>query len=350
MRSAIEWATKHPNTTITEMVATLPKPYPEGIDKLLTIILNSDNAKIIIHDNRLGVIESTWYCGDESGGDWEESGTWGADGGVYPTGEDEERITKSYRQHMIDCVNDWSGGTYWSTYRGERRIHWWDIEYRKWDMGWSGEIGIGIGAKVQCDPPEPECSKDGDHYWISPYDLVGGIEENPGVYGHGGDVVITEACAFCSARRHTDTWAQDPSTGEQGLKAVWYDEHDEGSEYGKLWREWVYQGSWCVDIDPSTLELEQLGEIEVETQKDGTTIAHLPGLVVNDGHNTVHVPWADEGDDIEALAQGTENAKYSLWEGARDYTRYPAWLEWDRREEAWNWVLGNALPVLIRSS
>jgi hypothetical protein len=54
--------------------------------------------------------------------------------------------------------------------------------------------------------------------------LVGGIEENPGVWGHGGGVVINEACVRCGCGRTTDTWAQDPSTGRQGLESVAYEE------------------------------------------------------------------------------------------------------------------------------
>lgn len=81
---------------------------------------------------------------------------------------------------------------------------------------------------VTLEAEEPDCTED-DHDWQSPIEVVGGIEENPGVWGHGGGVIITEVCAHCGVYRVTDTWAQDPSTGEQGLESVEYREADEDS-------------------------------------------------------------------------------------------------------------------------
>lgn len=75
---------------------------------------------------------------------------------------------------------------------------------------------------VGVDPDEPDCT-DGEHDWQSPLAIVGGIAENPGVWGHGGGVTISECCMRCGCRRLTDTWAQDPSTGEQGLCSVEYE-------------------------------------------------------------------------------------------------------------------------------
>ncbi len=78
---------------------------------------------------------------------------------------------------------------------------------------------------VQSDEDEPDCSgDDGVHDWQSPIELVGGIKENPGVWGNGGGVIITEVCMCCGCKRVTDTWAQRPDTGEQGLTSVSYEE------------------------------------------------------------------------------------------------------------------------------
>lgn len=70
----------------------------------------------------------------------------------------------------------------------------------------------------------PPC-EDGseDHDWQAPYGIVGGIEDNPGCWGHGGGVVYHEVCMRCGLTRTTDTWAQRPDNGEQGLTAVSYD-------------------------------------------------------------------------------------------------------------------------------
>ena len=78
-------------------------------------------------------------------------------------------------------------------------------------------------ATTQIDPPEPNCLKGMAHDWQSPVGIVGGIAENPGVWGHDGGVVIHECCMHYGARKVTDTWAQREDTGEQGLHSVSYD-------------------------------------------------------------------------------------------------------------------------------
>lgn len=79
-------------------------------------------------------------------------------------------------------------------------------------------------VSVGIDRPEPSCYGDGSHDWQAPHEIVGGIAENPGVWGHGGGVTISECCMRCGCRRYTDTWAQRPDTGEQGLREVTYTE------------------------------------------------------------------------------------------------------------------------------
>lgn len=70
---------------------------------------------------------------------------------------------------------------------------------------------------------EPSCSHDDGHDWQSPFEIVGGIKENPGVWGKGGGVIISECCMRCGCKRTTDTWAQRSDTGEQGLNEVSYE-------------------------------------------------------------------------------------------------------------------------------
>jgi hypothetical protein len=86
----------------------------------------------------------------------------------------------------------------------------------------------GETITITIDPTEPACSED-EHDWQSPHEVVGGLEENPGVWGHGGGATITEVCPHCGAYRITDTWAQNPETGEQGLESVEYREADDAS-------------------------------------------------------------------------------------------------------------------------
>ncbi len=78
--------------------------------------------------------------------------------------------------------------------------------------------------KITLEAEEPACEEGQKHDWQSPLSIVGGIKENPGVYGHGGGVTIQEVCMRCGCGRLTDTWAQDPSDGEQGLRSVRYEE------------------------------------------------------------------------------------------------------------------------------
>lgn len=73
--------------------------------------------------------------------------------------------------------------------------------------------------KVAFDPPEPKCTDGHSHDWASPR-----------VYGHGGGVIIHEVCAHCGLHKYTDTWATDPSDGEQGLTSVEYRrDYEEGN-------------------------------------------------------------------------------------------------------------------------
>ena len=88
---------------------------------------------------------------------------------------------------------------------------------------------------IEIKPQEPECP-DGDHDWCSPYEVVGGIKENPGVWGHGGGVIIHEVCRHCGCLKTTDTWAQRHDNGKQGLTSVEYDDGDH--EFRDSWQEW----------------------------------------------------------------------------------------------------------------
>lgn len=80
---------------------------------------------------------------------------------------------------------------------------------------------------ITVEPEEPECSSEGGHDWQAPYELLGGLRESPGVWGHGGGVVYTEVCARCGAYRRTDTWAGDGHGGH--TTTVTYREADEAS-------------------------------------------------------------------------------------------------------------------------
>ena len=89
--------------------------------------------------------------------------------------------------------------------------------------------------KVALDPEEPECEDYRGHDWQAPHEIVGGLKENPGVIGHGGGVIFEEVCVRCGCSRTTDTWAQDPTDGEQGLESVRYEEGKYAEEVARLY-------------------------------------------------------------------------------------------------------------------
>ena len=100
------------------------------------------------------------------------------------------------------------------------------ITVRVWLASGRGER---TAHTVAIQPAEPDCAGADAHDWQSPHEVVGGCEENPGVRGHGGGVIIREVCASCGCYRETDTWAQNRETGEQGLRSVEYRSADESS-------------------------------------------------------------------------------------------------------------------------
>lgn len=105
---------------------------------------------------------------------------------------------------------------------------WGDSDSTQWISVWvsGGDLDEGDSERITItiEPNEPDCTGERDgHEWTAPWDVVGGLKESPGVYGHGGGVTIREVCMHCGCGRLTDTWAQDPSTGEQGLTSVSYD-------------------------------------------------------------------------------------------------------------------------------
>ena len=89
---------------------------------------------------------------------------------------------------------------------------------------------------IRVDPDEPDCVEGETHEWVSPLPVVGGIESNPGVFGHGGGVIIVCVCRKCGRYQRTDTWATNPENGEQGLESVEYMSADSTS------LDWISKG------------------------------------------------------------------------------------------------------------
>lgn len=73
------------------------------------------------------------------------------------------------------------------------------------------------------DPEEPECDHEDGHDWQRPHEILGGLKENPGVWGNGGGIIANSCCMRCGCKRTWNSWAQNPETGEQGLDSVEYE-------------------------------------------------------------------------------------------------------------------------------
>lgn len=120
----------------------------------------------------------------------------------------------------------------------------WAIE--KWQDGsWDSKILIqldieefGFGEEVidhrtieiECgeDPEAPDCEDGHEHDWCSPYEVVGGMSENPGVFSKGGTtMVFVEVCSHCGCKKiETHYGAQrNPHQCDQ----IEYDTEDENA-------------------------------------------------------------------------------------------------------------------------
>lgn len=93
---------------------------------------------------------------------------------------------------------------------------------------------------VSVDPDEPPCEgtpaeDDPADMWrqdTGPYGrpvhvrTAGHDWRETGVRGNGGGVIVRERCAHCGMVQITNTWAQCPSNGVQGLRSVSYEHAD----------------------------------------------------------------------------------------------------------------------------
>jgi hypothetical protein len=141
---------------------------------------------------------------------------------------------------------------------------------------------------TQFDPREPRCVERGqEHDWQSPIELVGGIKENPGVWGNGGGIVSKEVCMLCGCERKTDTWGQRRDTGEQGLTIVSYEPGKHADEVAEMRNSTRYTYS-IYDVNPATggrawsshddveIEADDAGEALLEAYAEARCVAE-PG-------------------------------------------------------------------------
>lgn len=138
-------------------------------------------------------------------------------------GASEEEIEAADRDDARKQAEEWARGGDWGVEEDQRYVY---VDVRIYEVG-EGEDGEHIEelvdtVTVAIAPEEPDCTHEDGHDWQAPHEIVGGIESNPGVWGHGGGIIADECCMRCGCRRRTDTWAQRSDTGEQGLEEVTY--------------------------------------------------------------------------------------------------------------------------------
>lgn len=122
-------------------------------------------------------------------------------------------------KELVEEAVDWAEGGDWDS---DLQTCWVDLTLKVYTD--EGEPIETIFKQVTIEPEEPLCEgdEDGSHNWVDEHEIVGGIKENPGCWGHGGGVIIQRACTKCGMLREEDTWAQNRNNGQQGLYSIKY--------------------------------------------------------------------------------------------------------------------------------
>lgn len=138
-----------------------------------------------------------------------------------------EEVQYSYRTHA-EAAQEYVDTGWWED---PDRTIWFHLStYRYgYSIGGDYEACDEQSHVIDVHPKEPECAEGRDHEWHSPIEVLGGISENPGCWGHGAGMIIWWVCRHCGRYRRRDTFAQDPSTGQQGMESLEYREPDDVS-------------------------------------------------------------------------------------------------------------------------
>ncbi len=222
--------------------------------------------------------------------------------------------SEAAREYVAD--GDWGdgSGTAWVT------VHYWQECVSIDDSGAriTGRYAEG-SEDVAIEPGEPECAPGGEHDWRAPYSLVGGIKENPGVQGHGGGVICREVCVRCGCERVTNTWAQNPANGTQGLTLVSYEEGAHTIDHDLEAIQWDGDiGEWCDQwfcravpdrfdsrdeaeraqntIDVVVSALADVAEVQVLYSDRGRIPNYAPDSAEFDGDTSPGSAWDEECD------------------------------------------------------
>jgi hypothetical protein len=125
-------------------------------------------------------------------------------------------IRASGMQDAREQAEDWaSDGEY------EERVA---VEVTIREIGGEGETEwLQVEAGPLPEPPESDCGTgDEDHDWTNRHELVGGCEENPGVWSMGGTRMLSQhVCSRCGIRK-TETHAGEQRNPGELARVVEY--------------------------------------------------------------------------------------------------------------------------------
>lgn len=126
-----------------------------------------------------------------------------------------------------DAVEAWLTGGDWDTSEGPLYL-----------VAYAVSLDVVTGEAVEhtrvcgeatIEQPEPDCLDGVGHDWCAPHSVVGGLRENPGVYGAGAGITSRRVCARCGAYSVYESARQDSGTGRYH-EATRYEEADDASE------------------------------------------------------------------------------------------------------------------------
>ena len=123
-----------------------------------------------------------------------------------------EIIEAESLEAALEAAQEWSAG---GSYNERVLVTVWATEID--DDGERGESLTGeVEAGPEPEPDEAECGdSDNDHDWQSPYEVVGGIADNPGCWSSGGTAMeYLEVCARCGEYKRTHTAGSQRNPGE----------------------------------------------------------------------------------------------------------------------------------------
>lgn len=122
----------------------------------------------------------------------------------------------------LENAADWASDGDWGTGRSYLRVSATD-----W-AGYCESTEVVVGE----EPKAPVCehSEDGEHDWQSPYEIVGGIRENPGVWSvRGTQMRFMEVCAGCGLIKETLS-ESTPGDYPRQPETITYEDATEESE------------------------------------------------------------------------------------------------------------------------